>query len=219
MPLEDYVEVATATTNTTPNSNVNVFLSMDGAPICPNMSDAQFRAKVMQLRDDAVRLISLRIGELTAWKPNAQARLVQWFGNSDPATRPSVMIGLASVNVVLAGLTPSKFVRSSPDIDRATGCTPATKNLDGEVAHVCAPDTATHTISISPMFCTLPDKTLSSKDSKMLTIIHEATHFLDTIRTSDHAYGQFLSRRLAMQSPEKALKNADNFAWYVCSVD
>jgi hypothetical protein len=219
MPNSDYVDVATVTTNTTPDSNVDVFLSMDGEPICPNMTDAEFRATVMRLRDDAVRLISLRISELVTWAPVTQTRLVEWFGPSAPATRQSVMIGLSAVNAALARLTPKNFVRSSPGTDKATGCTPATKNLDREVAHVCGPGTATHTISISPLFCTLPDRSRSTKDSKTLTIVHEATHFLDTIGTFDHAYGQFLSRRLAKESPERALKDADSFAWYVCSVD
>ena len=65
--------------------------------------------------------------------------------------------GLVALITVMNGLTARNFVRSDPDLDRALDCTPNTKNLDGEVAHVCGPDTATHTISTSPKFCELSD--------------------------------------------------------------
>ncbi|WP_260463903.1 M35 family metallo-endopeptidase [Burkholderia sp. Bp8963] len=98
---------------------------------------------------------------------------------------------------------------------------PNTKNLAGEVAHVCGPDTATHTISINPKFCELPERSAGTLDSMQQTIVHECTHFTDTFGSLDYknTYGQFLSRRLAKNEPEMAIRNADNIAWYILYVD
>jgi peptidyl-Lys metalloendopeptidase len=220
LPNDDnYVEVATSTTNATEGSNVDVFLSMDGPPICPDMTDAEFRKTILKLRDDAIILIDKRLSELRRWSAADRYRVNTWFGTTDESTRQRVSSGLTKVEAVMRGLKPNNFIRSSPDLDRAVGCTPNMKNLSGEVAHVCGPDTATHTISISVNFCGLPDKSAGTLDSKMATIIHESTHFLDTIGTGDHAYGQFLCKRLAVENPALAINNADSFAWYVARND
>ncbi|KAH8593023.1 hypothetical protein B0O99DRAFT_628662 [Bisporella sp. PMI_857] len=41
------------------------------------------------------------------------------------------------------------------------------------------------------------------------TIIHEATHFRDVLRTVDLGYGVEVCKKLALESPEKAVTNAD----------
>ncbi|WP_224009177.1 M35 family metallo-endopeptidase [Paraburkholderia tropica] len=106
-------------------------------------------------------------------------------------------------------------------MDRATGCVPNRKNITGEVAHVCRPDTATHTIAIQERFCTLDNKSAATMDSKQLTIVHECTHFIDTFGSVDYnnTYGQFLSKRLAQSEPKMAIQNADNISWYILCVD
>jgi hypothetical protein len=215
----EWVTVGTGTTNDVSGSIVEIALSLDGPPVCPNMTDADFRRSILLIRDDTVALIERRLDELKAWNITAQDRVMEWFGRGDSATKHRLVSGLLSTKTVLVGLTPLNFVRSSPDTDRAVGCTPNTKNLSGEVAHVCAPDTATHTISISTGFCTLPDKSFGKLDSKQLTLIHEVSHFYDTFSSKDHRYGQFLSRQLAKADPERAIENADNIAWYVACRD
>lgn len=185
------------------------------------MTDAEFRKKVLTLRDEAVTVIERRMHELYAWKEPAQASVAEWFGIADEVTRATLIAGLAALVTVMNKLTAKNFVRSDPELDRALGCTPNTKNLTGEVAHVCGPDTATHTVSIDPKFCELPDRGAGTLASMQLTTVHECTHFTDTFGSLDYksTYGQLLGRRLAKEAPNMAIKNADNIAWYILCTD
>jgi peptidyl-Lys metalloendopeptidase len=127
------------------------------------------------------------------------------------------MGGLKALVPVMNGLTARNFVRVGSEPDRATGCVPGMKNLDGEVAHVCAPDTATHTIAINGNFCYLPKRSASRLSSMQLTIVHECTHFADTFGSLDYpnGYGYSACAWLANDHPDRALTNADSIAWYV----
>lgn len=88
-----------------------------------------------------------------------------------------------------------------------------------EAAHVCAPDTATHTISISPQFCTLRHWSADS-DSRVSTVIHEVSHFMDTMATRDNKYTiAYTLRDWAQGNSELALNNADSVAGYIVEGD
>jgi peptidyl-Lys metalloendopeptidase len=157
--MSDYEFVTvhdSAVMNTNQNSMVTVIVDTSGPAICDNMSDAEFRKTVLTLRDDAVKLIELRIQELYSWNAVAQARVKQWLGKSDEDTRSKLISGMTALVPVMNGLTAINFVRVDSEQDRATGYVPGMNNLDAEVAHVCAPDTATHTIAINRNFCYLP---------------------------------------------------------------
>jgi hypothetical protein len=217
---EEWFEVhSTAVTNTNPGSMVHV--TIDTTPICKNMTDREFSKTVLALRDDAVKVIQQRLAELTAWTPAAQERVRIWFGSTDVATRQTLMAGLSAMIPVMNALKAWNFVRPDSYMDRATGCVPNRKNVSGEAAHVCRPDTATHTIAIRDTFCTMPDKTAGTMDSKQVTLVHECTHFIDTFGSVDYnnTYGQLLGKRLAQNEPIMAIQNADNIAWYVLCPD
>ncbi|WP_256702379.1 M35 family metallo-endopeptidase [Burkholderia sp. SRS-W-2-2016] len=181
------------------------------------MSDAEFRKKVLTLRDEALKSVELRIDEVASWNAAAQSRAVQWLGNSDEATRLKLSNGLRALLGVMKGLTAHNIVRVDSEQDRATGCVPGRKNLTGQVAHVCAPDTATHTIAINDGFCDLPPTSLSRLSSMQLTIVHECCHFIDTFGSRDYpdGYGYTSCKWLARDHPERAITNADSIAWYV----
>nr|WP_254213184.1 M35 family metallo-endopeptidase [Burkholderia multivorans] len=85
--------------------------------------------------------------------------------------------------------------------------------------HVCAPDTATHTFSISAKFCTMRPWSAYA-DSQVSVIIHEASHFLDTMATTDEQYyiTPFLSA-WGRSHPDLAINNADSIAGYVVDGD
>jgi peptidyl-Lys metalloendopeptidase len=216
---EWFVVHSGAVTNTNPGSLVHVII--DTTPICPNMTDREFVKTVLALRDGAVKIIQQRLQEIAAWTPQAQMRVQTWFGSTDETTRQTLTQGLNALIQVMNGLAARNFVRNDSYMDRATGCLPGSKNLAGQVAHVCGPDTATHTIALQEAFCTLPDTSISTLDSKQLTIVHECTHFHDTFGSIDYhnTYGQFLGKRLAKDEPAMALKNADNISWYILCAD
>ncbi|KXU92454.1 hypothetical protein CR51_30925 [Caballeronia megalochromosomata] len=121
----------------------------------------------------------------------------------------------------MKALKPENIIRNDPDSERVLACVPANDGRDdGTAAHVCGPDTATHTIAIHEKFCTLPDMPRGTLDSKLLTLIHECTHFDDTFSAIDYErkyYGQFMAKRLARENPKIAIRNADNISWYICS--
>lgn len=211
----DWVEVASATTNTMEGSNVDVFLSMDGPLICPSMSDADFRRSVMKLTAKAVELIGKRLHELEQWTPDARGRVSDWFGTNEEATRALLRSRLPALRSVLFALGPKNFLRASPELDGHLGCLPNNKNVTQELAHVCAPNTATHTICISPKFCITRPVNMFG-ESQIATIIHEASHFADTFASKDNMYGMNAYLTIwAKTNASLALDNADNIAGYV----
>lgn len=213
----DWIQVGKGESNTVRGSKVIIPLSLNGPPTCPNMTDAEFRKLVLGLRDEAVVIAKQRIAGLARWTPDTQARVVEWFGSSDSTVRTRLTAGLGALVTVMSNLTAKNFVRPGSDADLATGCLPNMKGLDGEVAHVCRPDTATHTIAININFCSLPDRSASNLSSKQLTIVHECSHFIDTFGSEDYpgAYGRWACERLAKEHPEQAIRNADSIAWFV----
>lgn len=211
---EEWFEVhSSAVTNTNPGSMV--YVTIDTTPICPNMTDSDFRKKMLSLRDIALLLVDKRMKELQRWTPDAQSRVSDWFGQVNDATRSRLMSGLPLLRTVLQNLEPKNFMRASPELDKHVGCLPNLKNVDGEQAHVCKPDTATHTICIDPNFCTLRDVNMFG-ESKLGTIIHECTHFMDSFGSFDRKYGFNTYLNIwARQNPDLAIENADSIAAYV----
>ncbi|AKM41586.1 MULTISPECIES: M35 family metallo-endopeptidase [Burkholderia] len=214
---EEWIRIATVSVNTIRDSVVSIPLSLDGPPICPNMTDSTFRKRMLELRDEAVAITRQRIRELARWSPATEARVIDWFGTSDIETRRTLINGLDALADVMARLDARNFVRTGSDADRATGCLPNMKNLDAEVAHVCRPDTSTHTIAISLPFCSLPERSAGNLSSQQLTIVHECTHFEDTFNAVDHsgAYGRTACMHFAKHHPNDALGNADSIAWFI----
>lgn len=136
--MGDRIEVAIGASNPVDWSVHRVDLDPDKPPICPNMSDGEFRSKVMKLRDDAVILIDRRLAALQRWDASERLRVADWFGMNDDVARSLLITGLSAVNRVLRELKPKNFVRQSPELDRALGCVPHSISA-GSTAHVCAP--------------------------------------------------------------------------------
>ncbi|RQR57003.1 hypothetical protein DIE21_00475 [Burkholderia sp. Bp9140] len=219
MTCNEYVCVHdSAVTNTRQGSKLKVFLTLDGPPICPTMTDAEFRELMMELRDEGVGLVAERLRRLAEWAPAERRRVWTWFGTDGDEIRLSLVTGLTATLEVMRSLRPGNFLRAHPDLDRSLGCLPTNKHV-GTVAHVCGPDTATHTISIHEEFCTIRDRSRAAT-SKLSTIIHECTHFKDTFGAGDPKYGitRFLPE-WGQANPELAIRNADSIAAYVIWLD
>jgi hypothetical protein len=217
MNNEEWFTVQKVVTNTVEGSVVDVDVNVDR--ICPNMTNKEFRAKFAEAQNEAVSKIEVRLAALASWNKSEQERVRQWFGRNDEATRARLQTGLAKVLTVVRGFGPHNIVRSGDAGDLATGCTPNPRGTNAEAAHVCAPDTATHTIAISQGFCTMRQGG-GGGDSRVSTIIHEATHFLDTMATTDEQYTitRFLGE-WGQRNPDLAIKNADSVAGYCVWMD
>ncbi|KAF1030964.1 MAG: hypothetical protein GAK33_07768 [Burkholderia lata] len=193
------------------------YLSLDGSQICPNMTDTAFRKEILELRDEAVAIVEQRRRDVVRWSPATEARVIEWFGSAHFDTIRRLIFGLGALASVMSNLGPRNFVRIDSEADRATGCLPNTQHLDAEVAHVCRPDTSTHTIAINLPFCSLPRRSAGNLSSQQLTIVHECAHFADTFGADDHAgaYGRSACAQFAKRFPDKAISNADNIAWFI----
>jgi hypothetical protein len=194
--------------------------------ICPNMTNKEFAILALELRDMAVDYITKkRLPELERWDEEAQARARTWFGIADQSMREHLRKGLAACVRVLQGLEAKNFVRFTAGGKLVT-C--VLDNGFGTVAAVCKPDTATHTIAIALPFCEFEsdNKTIFGTDkvrdgdSRLLTLIHEVTHFDDTFGSNDTWYGTVKSRRQVNSQNLEALRvNADSIAAYILGVD
>lgn len=200
-----------AVTNTNPGSMVEVKINTER--ICKNMTNREFRDMVLSRRDQAVSLVEIRLKDLQRWSAADKARVQQWFGRGDDGTRAILVNGLAEIVRVLKELTAYNFTRWDSERYTYIGCVP-NPNESGVVASVCSPDTATHTIAINPDFCTMRDFSWE-KDSIVSTLIHEVSHFDDTMGTKDHRYYMNECINFGGESPDLAIHNADSVAGYV----
>lgn len=212
MADEQFFYLGTLVTDGIEGSTHEFIVDLD--PICDNMTNAEFRMVLEDARQEAIRLINARVAALTKWDNAEKARVLEWFGRDDDASGETLREGLARVASILRDLKPANVVRTGSGADRATGCTPNPLGQQQEAAHVCAPDTATHTISISSRFCTMRHSS-SSGDSRVSTLIHEASHFLETMSATDEKYTitRFL-RDWGQANPALAIRNADSIAGY-----
>ncbi|MEM5383208.1 M35 family metallo-endopeptidase [Paraburkholderia phymatum] len=142
--------------------------------------------------------------------------MMYWFNRGDEVTRQYLLIGFSGHLAALQSLAPTSLVRSDPKLDRMLGCTPNLKNIEREAAHVCGPNTERRLISIGMKFCSgLRDQNMYA-DSRLSTLIHEVTHFVDTFASSDSRYGiDPTAAEWSRNNPEQALHNADTLAGYV----
>ncbi|WP_080415911.1 M35 family metallo-endopeptidase [Burkholderia ubonensis] len=200
-----------AVTNTNPGSVVNVEINTER--ICENMTNREFRAMVLKMRDKAVSLVEIRLEDLHRWSVRDKNRVQQWFGRSDEGTRIKLIHGLTAIAGALKALTGFNFTRWDSERFAYIGCVP-NPNKSGVVASVCAPDTATHTIAIHQDFCTMRDFSWE-KDSIVSTLIHEVSHFHDTMGAKDHRYYMNECVNFGSESPDLAINNADSIAGYV----
>ena len=87
------------------------------------------------------------------------------------------------------------------------------------VAHarcrVCKPDSAKRVIAVYEEFCTIPDINIS-KGSKLKTLIHECTHYVDTFDSLDVMYGTGTGISIwAKMHSDQTSRNADNITCYI----
>jgi hypothetical protein len=191
--------------------------------ICPNMTNKQFAMLAMRLRDMAVDcIVEKRLPELRRWDRAAQLRSKMWFGAADENIRDYLHQGLTACLQILRNLEPKNFVRYTEGGKLAT-CVMG--SAIGVAAAVCKPDIATRTIAIALDFCTLEhDNKINSAtgeamdgDSRLLTLLHEITHFDDVFGSFDHWYTTRASRSHANEQV-KARSNADTLAAYIVGV-
>jgi len=92
----------------------------------------------------------------------------------------------------------------------AFNCDPPRCGGPGTFAYVYPTDPV-HTVHLCNQFWKAPLKGYNSQGG---TIVHEMSHFSDIGGTQDYVYGAEGAEDLASTSPDKAIKNADNYEYY-----
>jgi peptidyl-Lys metalloendopeptidase len=203
-----------AVTNTNPNSMV--YVTIDTTPICPNMTDREFRVIIRRLPGWASILVERRLADLNRYDKNTKERMIYWFNRSDDSTRQYLTSGFIRHLAALKSLTPASLVRRDPELDRILGCVPNLKNIEQEAAHVCGPNTERRLVSIALKFCNVLRDQNMYGDSRLSTLIHEVTHFTDTFASGDSRYGiDPTAAEWARNNPDMALRNADTLTGYI----
>lgn len=193
--------------------------------ICYDVKGQRFGELMMSLRDSAISYTQDRRAELLRWDEISKARTKRWFNSSEEEIRDYLLPILDSVIRVLKSLTPGNFVYDTAESNVQSGCLPGQGMvLTGVVASVCAVDTVEHRIAINMRFFELPKMgylfesyDFGSKDSQLLTLIHEVTHFHDVASSTDDFYGVYNADR-NVTNP-RARKNADSLAAYILGID
>jgi len=214
---EEWFEVhSSAVTNTNPGSMVHV--TINTTPVCPNMTNAEFRRLIERLRAAAVSLIRERIADVSRWDKPAKERAARWFGRADDVLRGKLANGLPRLASAMQELNPVNVIRWDQQTNRGLTCAMVPDSGTTDAA-VCKPDSEKRYIAIYPHFCTLPDVYVSG-NCKLKTIIHECTHYVDTFDSVDtiYGFGEALARWGA-NSPNEAWCNADSIACYVAHFD
>lgn len=216
MAEKEWVEIATTTTNKIKGSEHVV--DINAAPICPNMTNKEFRLLMRKLRDASMPLIDDRISGLARWDAAEQARVQDWFGRKDHIVRDTLKTGLPRLRAVMKELDPEKIIRWDEFGRLVTACVVRPDNGNTDAA-VCKPDSHRRMIGIYSHFCTLPDADLYT-GCKLKVIIHECTHYVDTFDSDDVVYGQGIGLKYwAQSSPERTINNADSIAMYIAHFD
>jgi uncharacterized Zn-binding protein involved in type VI secretion len=200
--------------------------------ICPNMANPALARLMLELRDEAVSIIGVRLQEIARWDGLAKDRILEWFGDPGFGTRDAhlddlrsyLRAGMQSAERVLRGLEAKNFVRWVPGAHKHVGCADPEPLPVGLTAAVCKPDLQTRTISIALPFCGLRRThrifgrdAATENDSQLSTLIHEVTHFKDVFDSTDDWYRiQRAREQLAATGNFRiARANADSIVGYI----
>ncbi|WP_423380377.1 M35 family metallo-endopeptidase [Burkholderia sp. LMG 32019] len=217
-PEDDYVLVHdTAMTNTRFDSKV--YVDINTKPICPNMSNEEFRKIVMRARDEAVRLINARIAALVRWDASEQARVTTYFGRANAQIRNTLSAGLPRLCSAIQELAPEKIVRWDSETSRNLSCAIVPDSCQNRAA-ICKPDSDKRVVAIYSSFCSDSFGELHH-EAQIKVLIHECTHFIDTFDSDDTMYGNSESgmKIFAMNNPDLAISNADSITGYIATFD
>ncbi|WP_233839032.1 M35 family metallo-endopeptidase [Paraburkholderia sp. ZP32-5] len=207
----------TAFTNTTPGSNRDVTIYT--TPVCPNMTNKEFRRQAMRARDIGVLLIRERMVAVARWDTQERDRAEIYFARADEEIRSTLATGLPRLLAAMQELVPEKIVRWDSEMNRGLTCSVAP---DSGVNHaaVCKPDSEKRVIAIYSKFCSISLGELFH-ECKIKTLIHECTHYTDTFNSTDEVYADTESgaKYFAKNHPDVAIKNADNITGYIATFD
>lgn len=196
----------------------------DPTMICPNMTNAEFHATVLRVRDKAVAHMDERLMELERWNQADQDRVRIWFTDATADIRKRLREGIQRIRKLALVLTEKNFERFSKEALLRVGCVPAAKEGEEPAwASVCKPD-KTFSIFIGTKFCHLPEEArgfngeIWDLDSKVTVFVHEVSHFPAAMDTVDAFSSIRISRVNSTLRDKRVMNNAESLAAYVAGV-
>jgi hypothetical protein len=202
----------------------------------PGMSALQGETAIVRALHAAILLFERRREDLTRWDQTTQQSFMAWFGTDSEEARKIIAARIERGLRSLKHLKLEDFIPIPKP--RRAGKSPAAYNSamaewGSLYAYVNpgytrrrpgAPAIEVALIHVGPEFATADDTTRAG------TIVHELSHFLSVGNTNDvsatflgdprkpgerEMYGYTKAERLSYQNSKKALKNADNFEFFI----
>ncbi len=161
--------------------------------ISPTIQDA------LKAKKEALKLLDQKIDELqNHWDDIAIKRqFASRFGTDDDTIKEEVLRRLRKIRKAIAHLKASNFRQVPPSQSRP-----------GRYGFV-DPKDSRHTIFLDQEFA---KASMTGRDSKAGTIVHEVSHFNDVVGTEDIAYGEEAD---LLVDPLDTINNADTIDRYV----
>ena len=149
-------------------------------------------------------MIAARLAELKRWNAADQARFKKWFGKADEKTRKEMIKRLKAMQKLLKTYDRNNFsgFKGENDFNWYAQVIPS-KNKNIQLANLFA------------------NSGKNGPDSRASVVAHEMSHFKtvgdtdDIVVNGSTVYGVEPSKALAKKDPDNAVKNADNFSYWV----
>jgi len=169
-------------------------------------------AKVAQR--DAKGSLDAAVNFLRGNDARIQQFVLRWFGRGDQTTVNTVVLVLKrtsdwvnSVSLYCLYANDGALVESV----KAPDGTIVLRDTAGDTYAYVNPGDLTK-INLGLKFFTAP---ATGMDSKLGTFVHEVTHYFLTGNTEDIRYDKDMCLQLAQHDPDSALKNADNYEYFI----
>jgi len=164
-------------------------------------SCSQNEIKVIDSAHDyAIKISKEAMNVLTnAPKETSSQRYVTWFGKADAKRQKTVTEGFRKIY--------DAFENKNISFD--CGTCKKDSIYDSTYAYVYAD--SQYQVYLCGAFW---NSKSTGTDSQGGTLVHEVSHFNVVVGTNDYAYGQADAKNLAKSTPEKAIKNAENYDYF-----
>jgi hypothetical protein len=197
----------------------------------PGMSPAEGDRALLKAVDDAAKLLGQRQRDLTQWNRDTEENFLAWFGTTEEKARAIISKRIAKAIAKLGRLTLLDFVAIRAPRKKGVTARQYQRALEDYNSTFAFVNPGTRykgryelTVHIGPEFASADDVTRAG------TLVHEVSHFLSVGDTDDvsetfvgdprpknrrEMYGYTKTARLSMKNPQEALKNADNFEFFI----
>ena len=165
-------------------------------------------------QNDAKGTLTSVVNFLNGNDQKSQQLVLRWFGKNDQNTVATVVSVLSRTSNWVANVSLYCLYQNDgtlTDPGTAPDGSIILTDTSGDLYAYVDPGDLTK-INLGLRFFNAP---AVGMNSKLGAIIHEVTHFFLTGNTDDIKYGKSDCLQLAQQDPNSALKNADNYEYFV----